>query len=157
MKKFAFIATIVFSLIVGFLLGAAAIHRPIANAPVELPPAREPWNPKDLLGVIGSLGIRALAGHLDKLPLVVLETDRTFALTIPTAKSKAHYVLVPKKDIRDIGEISPADEPYLMDVFLTARRLVEKEGLYDYYIGTNGPGRQTVGYLHFHLRGERAR
>jgi histidine triad (HIT) family protein len=157
MKKLAFIATIVLSLVVGFLLGAAAIHRPIPNAPVELPPAREPWNPKDLMGLIGSLGIRALAGHLEKLPLVVLETDRTFALTVSTDKSKVHYVIVPKKDIRDIGEISPGDEPYLMDVFLTARRLVEKEDLYNYRIDTNGPGRQTVGYLHFHLIGERSR
>jgi histidine triad (HIT) family protein len=157
MKKFTFITAILFSLGAGFVLGAASIHRSIPNAPVELPPAREPWNPKDFMGIIGSLGIRALAGHLEKVPLVVLETDRTFALTVSRSKKRVHYVIVPKKDIRDIGEISPGDEPYLMDVFFTARQLVDKEGLYDYRIYTNGPGRQTVGYLHFHLLGDRVR
>jgi histidine triad (HIT) family protein len=155
MNKFKFIATIVFSVAGGFLFGAASIHRPIPTAPVELPPARSPWNPKDVMGLIGSVGIRALAGRLETLPLVVLETDRTFALTVSTAKTKFHYVLVPKKDIRDISEISAEDEPYLTDLFLTARQLVEKEGLHDYRIYTNGPGRQSVGYLHFHLVGKR--
>ena len=157
MNKFKFIAAIVFSVAGGFLLGAASIHRPIPNAPVELPPARKPWDPKDVMGLIGSLGIRALAGRLETLPLVALETDRTFALAVSTGKTKVHYVLVPKKDIRDIDEIAPGDEPYLTDVFLTARQLVEKEGLYNYRIYTNGPGRQSVGYLHFHLVGERVR
>jgi histidine triad (HIT) family protein len=155
MNKFKFIAAILCSVAGGFLFGAASIHRPIQNAPVELPPARSPWNPKDVMGLIGSVGIRALAGRLETVPLVVLETDRTFALTVSTAKTKFHYVLVPKKDIRDISEISTEDEPYLTDLFLTARKLVEKEGLHDYRICTNGPGRQTVGYLHFHLVGKR--
>jgi len=48
-----------FTFLIGLLLGAAWIHRPIPNAPVELPPARHVWNPKDVLGLLGSLGIRA--------------------------------------------------------------------------------------------------
>ena len=52
------------SLAAGFLLGAASIRRPILNAPLELPPTRTPWSLKDVLGLIGSVGIRTLAGHL---------------------------------------------------------------------------------------------
>jgi len=155
MKKFRHITVIVLSVAAGFLFGAAAIHRPIPNTPLELPPARNPWDPKDVMGLIGSIGIRTLAGHLVTLPHVVLETDRTFALEIPETKNKVHYVLVPKKDIRDISQISADDEPYLTDVFLTARQLIEKRGLYDFQISTNGPGRQEVGYLHFHLIGKK--
>ena len=155
MNKFKFIAAIVFSIAGGFFLGAASIHRPIPNAPLELPPARNPWNSKDVMGLIGSVGIRTLAGHLEAIPLVVLETDKTFAITVSAAKTKAHYVLVPKKDIRDISEITAEDEPYLMDIFLTARQLAEKEGLHNYRIFTNGPGLQKVRYLHFHLVGKR--
>ena len=151
MKKFTLITVIVLSFAVGFLLGAAAIHRPIPGTPPELPPIRKPWVPKDILGLIGSAGIRTLSGHLEKLPFVILETDRTFALKIPDAEYKVHYVLVPKKDIPDIRHISAVDEPYLMDVFLTARRLVEENGLQDYQIYINGSGLQKVGYLHFHL------
>ena len=151
MKKFKLFTMIVLFFAVGFLLGAAAIHRPISNRPLELPPARSPWKSKDILGLIGSIGIRTLAGHLETLPPVILETDKTFVLKIPDAKYEIHYVLVPKKDIRDIKGISEEDEPYLMDIFLTARKLVEKKNFHDYQIFTNGPGLQKVGYLHFHL------
>lgn len=135
----------------GFIIGAAAIHRPVPGAPLELPPARKPWNPKDIMGLIGSAGIRALSGHLETLPLVVLETDKTFALKIPKPNKKLHYVLVPKKDIPDTSQISAEDAPYLTDLFLTARKLIEEKGLSDYQIYTNGPGLQSVGYLHLHL------
>ena len=151
MKKVKLLIVVVLIFGAGFLLGAAAIHRPISNTPLRLPPARNPWKSKDILGLIGSLGIRTLAGHLETLPPVVLETERTFVLEIPDSKYKVHYVLVPKKDIRDIRDISAEDEPYLTDIFLTARQLIEKKGLYDYQIFTNGPGLQKVGYLHFHL------
>lgn len=141
--------------LIGFLLGAALIHRPIPNAPEELPPAREPWNPKDVLGLLGSLGVRAMAGHLESIPGVVLETDRTFAIAIPARWNRVHYVLVPKKDIRDIGQVSAEDQAYLTDAFLVARRLAEKEGLKSYRLYTNDRSLQTVAYMHFHLVGKR--
>ena len=156
MKRAWLVVAMPLSLAVGFVLGAAAIHQPIPKAPVELPPTRRPWDPKDVMGLIGSAGIRTLAGHLITVPLVVLETDRTFALTVPTAEARTHYVLVPKKDIRDISQVSADDGPYLTDLFLTARQLVEKDGLKDYRIYTNGRGLQSVGYLHFHLVGKKA-
>jgi diadenosine tetraphosphate (Ap4A) HIT family hydrolase len=155
MNKFKLIAAILVAFSGGFLFGAASIHRPIPNAPLELPPVRKPWNPKDIMGLLASVGIRTLSGHLETAPLVVLETDKTFAISVSRSKTTAHYVLVPKKDIHDIGKISIEDESYLTDVFLTARQLVEKEGLHNYRIYTNGPGLQSVSYLHFHLIGKR--
>ena len=143
--------SILLTFVTGFLLGAALIHRPIPGAPVELPPAREPWKPKDILGLLGSLGIRAMAGHLESIPGVVVETDRTFAIEVPDRRHRVHYVLVPKKDIRDIGQISAEDQAYLTDVFLVARHLAEKEGLKGYRLYTNDRKLQSVGYLHFHL------
>ena len=148
-------AAIMVTFAVGFLLGAAAIHRPIPHAPLELPPARKPWSPTDVLGLIGSVGIRNFAGHLEGIPSVVAETDRTFALSIPDPRYRVHYVLVPKKDIHDAGQISAEDEPYLTDLFLVARHLAEKEGLKSYRLYTNAGDLQTVGYLHFHLVGRR--
>jgi diadenosine tetraphosphate (Ap4A) HIT family hydrolase len=141
--------------VIGFLLGAAAIHRPIPKAPLELPPARKPWSPGDVLGLIGSIGIRTLAGHLESIPSVVAETDRTFALSIPDRRYLVHYVIVPKKDIRDAGQISAEDQPYLTDVFLMARHLAEKDSLKTYRLYTNVGDLQTVGYLHLHLVGRR--
>ena len=155
MRRAAILSSILLSFGIGFLLGAAAIHRPIPHAPLELPPARNPWSPKDVLGLVGSLGIRAFAGHLERAPSVAVETDRTFAILVPAPSDRVHYVLVPKKDIRDPGQISAEDQPYLTDVFLTARHLVEKDGLKEYRIYTNSRGLQSVAYLHFHLIGRR--
>jgi hypothetical protein len=153
--RFRLVISILLSFLTGLLLGAALIHRPIPNAPVELPPARHPWNPKDVLGLLGSLGIRAMAGHLESIPGVVLETDRTFAIALPARRNRVHYVLVPKKDIRDIRQVSAEDQAYLTDAFLVARRLAEKERLKSYRISTNDRNLQTVAYLHFHLVGKR--
>ena len=140
---------------IGILAGAALIHRPIPNAPLELPPARHIWNPKDVLGLVGSLGIRAMAGHLESIPGVVLETDRTFAIELPARWGRVHFVLVPKKDIRDIGQVSAEDQAYLTDAFLVARHLAEKEGLRSYRLYTNDRHLQSVAYMHFHLIGRR--
>jgi histidine triad (HIT) family protein len=148
-------AAIIVSFAIGVLFGAASIHRPIPHAPLELPPARNPWNPTDVLGLIGSIGIRGLAGHLEGIPSVVAETDRTFALSVPDPRYRVHYVLVPKKDIRDASQISAEDQEYLTDIFLMARHLAEKEGLKSYRLYTNAGDFQTVGYLHFHLVGGR--
>jgi histidine triad (HIT) family protein len=148
-------AAILLTFAIGFLFGAASIHRPIPHAPLELPPARNPWSPQDVLGLIGSIGIRDLAGHLEGIPSVVEETDRTFALSVPDPRYKVHYVIVPKKDIRDAGQISAEDQPYLTDIFLMARHLAEKDSLKTYRLYTNAGDFQSVGYLHFHLVGRR--
>jgi len=42
MKRATLITAIVLSFAAGFLLGAAAIHRPIPTAPAELPVTRHP-------------------------------------------------------------------------------------------------------------------
>jgi diadenosine tetraphosphate (Ap4A) HIT family hydrolase len=149
------LVAIVLSFGLGLLLGAAAIHRPIPKAPVELPPARNPLKPADVLGLIGSIGIRGLSGHLEHIPSVVAETDRTFALSVPDRRFRFHYVIVPKKDIHDAGQISAADEPYLTEIFLMARHLAEKDSMKSYRLYTNSGGLQTVGYLHFHMVGWR--
>jgi diadenosine tetraphosphate (Ap4A) HIT family hydrolase len=64
-----------------------------------------------------------------------------------------HYLIVPKKDIKNIGEISEADTPYLIDAIFVARYIIEEKKLYHYRLLTNGPGFQDVAYLHFHLIG----
>jgi len=157
MKRTAIVIAVLVSFGVGIVLGAAAIHRPIPKAPLELPPARKPWSSRDVLGLLGSMGIRAFAGHLDKIPKVAVETDRSFAIAVPDRWNRVHYVIVPKKDIRDVGQITAEDQPYLTDIFLTARRLAEKEGLKNYRLYTNDRGLQSVAYLHFHLVGRPSR
>ena len=102
----------------------------------------------DLAGLLASVGIQKFSGLL---PSVVYETDRTIAMQLPSAKQGAHYVIVPKKDIKNIGDISAGDAQYLLDIFAVTQHLIKEKALSNYRITTNGPGFQDVTYLHFHL------
>jgi diadenosine tetraphosphate (Ap4A) HIT family hydrolase len=105
-------------------------------------------SPKDLAGLLASVGIQKLPGVI---PYVVFETDKTIVVKLPFTKAHTHYVIIPKKDIKNIGELSEEDVPYLNDAFFVARHLIEEKKLSKYILYTNGPGYQDVTYLHFHL------
>jgi len=103
---------------------------------------------EDLLGLLASVGIQRFHGLT---PFKICETDKTIAIKYPSRANQFHYVIVPKKDIKNIGQASEADAKYLIDAFLVARWIIEKEKLSSYRFYTNGPGWQDVTYLHFHL------
>ena len=85
------------------------------------------------------------------MPRVVLETDRTIVIENPFPKAPVHLVILPKRDIRDVGELSGEDRDYLIDAFAVIASLVRARHLRNYTVVTNGPGYQDVAYLHFHL------
>jgi len=105
-------------------------------------------NPNELLGLIGSVGIQNLP---DLMPFVVKETDKTVAIDSPVHEAPIHYVIIPKKDIKDAGDISESDKEYLADAYAVIGQIIREENLTKYKIYTNGPYYQTVTYLHFHL------
>lgn len=102
----------------------------------------------ELMGLIGSAGMQKLP---DFVPFVVKETDKTVVIEPPIKEAPIHYVIVPKKDIRDAADISEADASYLMDAYAVIRELIKEKNLRQYKVYTNGPGYQLVNYLHFHL------
>jgi aprataxin len=85
------------------------------------------------------------------LPMVVKETDRCIAIEHPFPKTRFHFVVFPKKDIKNIADISVDDQEYVLDCLAVIRSLVNENGLWNYRVITNGPGSQDVTYLHFHL------
>lgn len=105
-------------------------------------------SPSEVLGLLASVGIQKLGGNL---PLVVKETDKTIAIQHPFPQARIHYVIIPKVDIKNIGEIGEGDEPYIVDAFKVLNVLIRDNHLQKYKIVTNGPGYQSVAYLHFHL------
>ena len=66
------------------------------------------YRPSELAGLLASAGIQKAAGAI---PLVVKETDRCVAIEHPFHKAKFHFVVFPKKDIKDIAHISVDDQP----------------------------------------------
>ena len=103
-------------------------------------------SPEDLAGLLASVAIQRMPGII---PFIAFETDKTIAIKLPLQKTRIHYVIIPKKDIKNIGELSGDDSSYLTDIFLVARQIIEKEKLTRYRIYTNGPSYQDVTYCIF--------
>ena len=108
------------------------------------------YRSNDVAGLLTSTGIRFAPGMMPKL---VAESDRCLAIAhpFPERNERYHFVLFPKKDIKNIGEIGVEDEPYLMDCLAMMQSLIVRYQLRDYRVMTNGPGLQQITYLHFHL------
>jgi len=102
----------------------------------------------ELLGLLTSVGIQRFPALV---PSVVKETDKTIVIEHPSPQARIHYLVIPKRDVKNIGELSDADSEYLIDVFKVAREIVKEKNLRDYRLVTNGPGYQGLTYLHFHL------
>jgi hypothetical protein len=106
------------------------------------------YQPNDLAGLLVSAGIQRTPGLI---PKVLKETDKCVAIEHPFSASGFHAVIFPKKDIKNIADISAEDAPYMIDCFGVIRALIVERGLRYYRVHTNGPGYQDVTYLHFHL------
>jgi histidine triad (HIT) family protein len=103
---------------------------------------------KDLLGLAASVGVQKFSALA---PSVIKETDKTIVLEHPSPQARIHYLIIPKKDLKNIADISDADGDYLLDAFKVAGEIIREKNLTDYKITTNGPGYQSATYLHFHL------
>lgn len=102
----------------------------------------------ELLGLAASVGVQKFSALA---PSVVKETDKTIVIESPRPQARIHYLLIPKKDMKDIADLSDADREYLLDAFKVAGEIIREKNLTNYRITTNGPGYQTATYLHFHL------
>ena len=148
MEKFKIILLVLISVCLGILIGGYLFSQSQPRSFLAINRCQNCLTQKDLLGLIASVGIQKFPGLI---PFVVFETDKTVVIKLPFSRRRSHYAIVPKKDIKNIGEISEADTQYLTDVFFVVRQIVEQEKLSNYRFYTNGPGSQDVTYLHFHL------
>lgn len=149
------IKKLIFYLIL-ILLGAGAGAYLFADTEVRRPLEFKDCKPvclktDEALGLVTSIGIRYAAGYI---PDKVLETDKTLAIKHPTSKVANHYLIIPKKDIKNIASIEEADQPYLLDSVAVIEQIVADKHLKTFQVVTNGPGYQDATYLHFHLVSE---
>jgi len=82
---------------------------------------------------------------------VILETDKTIVFQYPRSMRQIHYIFAPKKDIKNIGELTEEDKEYIIDLYASVAAIVKQQGIKNYRLWTNGPEKQEVTYLHFHL------
>jgi histidine triad (HIT) family protein len=68
-----------------------------------------------------------------------------------------HLLIVPKKHIRSVNELSAADAPVLGEMFLAAREMAARfevaQSGYRLFVNVERGGGQVVFHLHMHLMG----
>jgi histidine triad (HIT) family protein len=102
----------------------------------------------ELLGLMTSVGLQRFSALV---PSVVKETDKTIVIEHPSPQARIHYLVIPKRDVKNIAELSDADSEYLLDAFRVVREIIKEKNLTNYRLTTNGPGYQGATYLHFHF------
>lgn len=151
MKKSLFLALVIF--LIGVSIGAYLFNKTYSRNILPLVSCKTNcYSEKELAGLITSVLIQKTPSVL---PHIVAETDKAIAIKSPFPQSPIHYVIFPKKDIKNIAEVAPEDQEYLMDIYKIISQLVEKDNLVNYQVITNGPGYQHMSFLHFHLRADK--
>lgn len=68
-----------------------------------------------------------------------------------------HLLIVPKRHIRSINDLTPQDDAILAELFHTARELAKQEGVsesgYKLLFNVERGGGQVIFHLHLHLMG----
>lgn len=89
----------------------------------------------------------------------VYEDEQVLAFTDIDPKAPVHVLIIPKKHIQSVNELTEADDALLCRMFAAARKLAEELGLsgegYRLVINTGKDGGQSVSHLHLHLLGGR--
>jgi len=85
------------------------------------------------------------------------EDDKVIAIRDIQPSAKLHLLVIPKKPIPTVNDLTEADAPLVGHVYLVAQQLAEKfnvsESGYRLVTNVNKDAGQTVFHLHFHLLG----
>ena len=144
-------AIALFAFIVGLLVGRIIFTDSKPRSLLSFQKCSNRLDSNEIAGLFASVVVQKLPGFI---PKVILETDKTIVFNHPRPKHKIHYIIIPKKDIKNIGELTDDDKEYIIDLFSTVVAIINNQGIANYMLWTNGPGKQDVSYLHFHLGAE---
>ncbi|MDX9730521.1 MAG: histidine triad nucleotide-binding protein [Bdellovibrionales bacterium] len=91
---------------------------------------------------------------------IVYEDDLCLAFHDVHPQAPVHILLIPKKEIRSMAEVTPSDQATLGHMMVKATEIAKAQGLaengFRLVINTNQDGGQTVFHLHMHILGGRA-
>lgn len=90
---------------------------------------------------------------------IVYEDDRCLAFRDISPQAPTHVLVIPKRPVVSIADLTPGDAELMGHLLLVIRDLAGKLGLERGYrvVANCGPdGGQSVDHLHFHLLGGRA-
>ena len=95
-----------------------------------------------------------------KIPAnVVYEDEQCLAFHDVTPQAPVHILVIPKKEIASIDDLSAEDEQLIGHLFLVIQQIAREQGLaengYRVICNCGEGGGQTVFHLHYHLMGGR--
>ena len=102
----------------------------------------------ELLALITSAYVHVAPGLL---PNVIARSPECVGIVNPRPTAITDLVFFPRRDIEDLLNVSPADEPYVFGCFALMRQVAERRNLKSWYVKVNGPSYREIAYLHFHL------
>ncbi|MDO8573814.1 MAG: HIT domain-containing protein [Candidatus Daviesbacteria bacterium] len=85
----------------------------------------------------------------------IYESDNLVVFPDINPSADIHFLIIPKKHIKGIGDLTDSDGLLLSEVYKTVDKLVTDNNLNDklYRVMVNGGKAQHVPHLHFHLLG----
>jgi hypothetical protein len=140
-----YILTLLLGVVIGGFLFSKSIKRSLLAAQSC---DEECLQPKDLAGLLGSLGIQHAT---TLLPFYEAQSKECVAVRHPKPEGNFHLVFLPKRDVRNVLELTQEDIPFLVGCLALAREQVAKAGVRNYRFVTYGPELQHVTYFHFHV------
>ena len=91
---------------------------------------------------------------------IVYEDDRVLAFNDINPQAPTHVLVVPKRHIATLNDLSPDDDGLVGEVVRRAAAIAEDRGIakngYRTVFNTNREAGQTVFHIHLHLIGGRA-
>ncbi|MGH8307551.1 MAG: histidine triad nucleotide-binding protein [Gammaproteobacteria bacterium] len=92
-------------------------------------------------------------------PDVVMETDDLIAFRDINPQAPVHILVVSRKHIGTLNDLTPTDAPLMGKLVLAAREIAQMEGIaesgYRLVMNCNKGAGQTVFHIHLHLLGGR--
>lgn len=92
-------------------------------------------------------------------PNLVMETDELIAFRDINPQAPVHILVVPRKHISTLNDLTPASAGLIGKMTLAAREIAKQEGIaasgYRLVMNCNKGGGQTVFHIHLHLLGGR--
>jgi len=84
----------------------------------------------------------------------VYEDDDVFAFHDIQPQADLHFMIIPKKHVKSLDDVTPADAPVLGKILTIAGKLAREQGANDGFrtiINTGRIGQQEVQHVHVHI------
>lgn len=91
---------------------------------------------------------------------IVYEDELVLAFKDIQPLAPTHILIIPKKEIATVNDVSPEDEQRLGHLFIVAAKIAKERGIdesgYRLMVNVNADGGQEVFHIHMHLLGGRS-